>query len=54
MGKEIASSSEDEDDDKEDDNNDETLVGVVHLGGYGTIIASGLGDLGPSFYDYEE
>ena len=50
--KEITSSSEDEGDDKNDDKNGETLVGVVHSSGHGTIIDSGSGGLGPSFYHY--
>ena len=50
--KEIASSSEDESNDKNDDENDEALVGVVHSGGHGRILDSGLCSLGPSFYHY--
>ena len=53
MRKEIVSSSEDEGDhDKEDDKDGEALVRVVHSGGHGKIIDSGLGGLGLNFYDY--
>ena len=49
---EIASSLEAEGDAKEEGKNDDALVRVVHSGGHRRIIDTGLGGLGPSFYNY--